>query len=144
VEINRESTVFIVDDDSGHKSILSELLSTKGYNVSSFKSAEDFLECKTKSRPGCILLDAHMPGMSGLELQEKLKSLGIMIPIVFMSSHSGQSGIPDAVKAMKNNAVDFLCKPIKTEELIEVIDIAIEKDRLAAQDEGLQNKYRRL
>jgi len=123
----KKANVFVVDDDANYRSVLTSFLSNSGFVVKSFESAEEFLACKAISRPCCLLLDVYMPGMSGLELQEKLHSTGVRIPIVFLS---GQSDIPIAVKAMKNYAVDFLCKPFNKEELIEVIERAIEKEHL--------------
>ena len=139
---NKKATVFVVDDDANFRSVLTSLLSTNGFIVRPFESAEEFLAYRDFCRPCCLLLDVYMPGISGLELQEKLQPTGIKIPIVFIS---GQSEIPDVVKAMKNDAVDFLCKPFNKEELITVIEKAIEKDRFATHEdvqiENLQKRF---
>jgi FixJ family two-component response regulator len=116
-------TIFIIDDDQDIRSSLSRSLTKRGFAVLTFGSAQAFLDEHDPSVPGCIILDYGMPGMTGLELQEKLVSKNSMIPIIFMTGHGG---VPESVQAMKAGAVDFLEKPFRMEVLTDRIDEALQ------------------
>ena len=122
---DRQSTVFLVDDDERIRISLSRALGKRGFQVSTFASAEDFLEGYDPDLPGCLVLDYGMPGLNGLELQEHLSRERISIPIIFISGHGG---IPESVQAMKGGAVDFLEKPFRQHVLVDCIERSFKKD----------------
>ncbi|MFI3135198.1 MAG: response regulator [Methylococcaceae bacterium] len=121
----QEPVVYIIDDEFVIRDSLTLLLESAGHTVKSYASAEDFLDGFNPTQPGCLILDVKMPVMSGLELQEELVRRMVNIPIIFMS---GNSEIPDTVKALKAGAVDFLEKPFGNDVLQGLIKEAIEKD----------------
>lgn len=126
-------TVFVVDDDDRIRTSLSRALVKRGYRVTTFASAEAFLEAYDPYKPGCLVLDYGMPGLNGLELQEHLTANKIVIPIIFISGHGG---VPESVQAMKAGAIDFLEKPFRQNILLACIDAAFETDRGARILEG--------
>ncbi len=119
------STVFLVDDDDRIRTSLARALEKRGYNVTTFASAEAFLKTHDPSQPGCLVLDYGMPGLNGLELQKQLIVDNVAIPIIFISGHGG---ISESVQAMKAGAVDFLEKPFRQATLIACIEAAFETD----------------
>lgn len=133
--MSEQPTVFIVDDDEAVREALDWSLRKEGLRVESFPSAEAFLVAGRAARPGCLVLDVHMKGMSGLDLQEALNVHGCDIPIIFMTGHAD---IPSSVKAIKAGAVDFVEKPIVRTVLIERIREAFRKDELHRQQRFLR------
>lgn len=129
-----EATVFVVDDDDAVRESLAFLLKSVGLKVESAASAQDFLKSYNPARAGCLVLDIRMPGMSGLELQEKLKQMESMLPIIFITGHGD---VPMAVKAIKAGAADFVQKPFRDQELIDRIREVLEEDA-SARVEKLQ------
>lgn len=122
-----EATVFIVDDDPGVRRSLRMLMKSVGLPCETFESGQDFLEAFDPNRPGCLVLDVRMPGMSGLELQEKLAAMGGPTPpVVFMTAHGD---VPMAVDAMKSGALDFIQKPFRDQEMIDRIQKALILDK---------------
>jgi two-component system response regulator FixJ len=121
-------TVFIIDDDASVCKSLSRLLRAAGYETETFTSAEQFLKREHGSGTGCIVLDVRMPGLSGVDLQDKLSKADYSMPIIFITGHGN---IPMSVQAMKKGAVDFLTKPFDHDELLQAVENAIEKDRKA-------------
>lgn len=120
------TTVFVVDDDAAVRKSLVRLMKSAGYRAESFPSANEFLEYwKRDPTPGCVLLDIQMPGLDGLQLQEKLQSSTHGIPVIFIT---GYGDIPASVKAMKAGAVDFFSKPFNDEDLLKAVREAIERD----------------
>jgi FixJ family two-component response regulator len=132
----KTSTVFIVDDDAAICEGLCNLLESVGVNAERFGSAEEFIAKWTKA-PGCLMLDARLPGMTGVEFQEKLASSGIRIPIIFMTAHGD---VPMVRKVMKAGAVEFLTKPFAQEEMFEAIAHAFEIDRAHRQEQEELNE----
>lgn len=126
-------TVFVVDDDTGMRDALAQLLETAGLQVESYSSGPDFLAAYESERPGCLLLDMAMPGMSGLEVQAALNTHGFTIPIVFLTGHGD---IPMAVRAVQAGAVDFLEKPIQGVALLERVRRALVLDREWRKTQG--------
>lgn len=124
--MKQKSTVFVVDDDSGFRESLRWLVESAGFHVKAFSAAEEFLERYDPSRPGCLVLDVRMPGMNGLELQERLARRKARIPIIMVT---GWAEPPAAKRAMDNGAVDFLTKPFSDEVLLDRIRRALEVDR---------------
>jgi len=119
------ATVFVVDDDASVRKALARSIQAAGLNAKLFASAREFLNQGPIEGPGCLVLDIHMPGLSGLGLQTELNSRNIQTPIIFMTGHGN---IPATVKAMKRGAVDFLTKPFKVKDLLKVIKEALKKD----------------
>ncbi len=124
--IERAPTVFVVDDDEAICTSLRLLLKSIGLPVQTFSSASAFLDSFDADRPGCLVLDIRMPGMSGIELQQQLNERHSITPIVFITGHGD---VPMAVEAMQAGAVDFIQKPFRDQDLIDRINRALEKDR---------------
>ena len=120
------STVFVVDDDDDIRRVICLLARQEGLAVEGYASGRDFLQHYDSQRPGCLVLDIRMPGMSGLELQQELAALGSCPPIIFVSA---TREIPLAVQALRDGAVDFLTKPFPPAVLLERIHQAIALDQ---------------
>ncbi|MBL8253680.1 MAG: response regulator transcription factor [Candidatus Competibacter sp.] len=118
-------TVFLIDDDQAVRDAVALLLQTGGLAVETFASATDFLEAGVAQRPGCLVLDVRMPGLSGLDLQKQLRTGGYRIPIIFMTGHGD---IPMAIRAMKAGAFDFIEKPFQGQALLARIQEALAFD----------------
>lgn len=125
-----DATVFIVDDDQEVREALVLLMESVGLEVKSFDSAQNFLDSFDASVPGCIITDVRMPGMSGLELQKKLKEQKMHPPVIIITGHGD---IPMAVDAMQEGALDFIEKPFNDQRLLDSVHRAIESD---AADRG--------
>ncbi len=128
-----EPTVFVVDDDPAMRQSLRWLLQSVGLAVETYPTAEAFLAAADGTRPGCLVLDVRMPGMSGLHLQEELKSRGIMLPIIVIT---GYAEVPTAVRALKTGAIDFIEKPFSDQLLVESVRHAIALDQQARATEA--------
>jgi RNA polymerase sigma factor (sigma-70 family) len=124
--------VFVVDDDPSVRSSLKFLLSTVGLQVESFDSADTFLSKKPASVPSCLVLDVRLPGLSGIDIQRELAARNIHIPIIFLTGHGD---IPMSVRAMKAGAVEFLTKPVRDQDLLDAVRIALEQDRTRREQE---------
>ena len=123
---DKDPTVYVVDDDPSVAKGLARWLKSAGYNVKSFASARAFLQADPSSEgPTCLILDVKMPGLSGLELQERLLLRGSAIPIVFITGHGD---IPMSVKAIKTGAIDFLTKPFDDTDLLKAVEEALRRD----------------
>ncbi len=118
-------TIFIVDDDPAMRDSLTWLIETTGHPVKSFTTAQEFLDEYEHGTPGCMILDVRLPGMSGLQLQQKLNSENIKLSIIIISGHGD---VPMAVKAMQQGAQTFLEKPFRDQELLDSIQSALEVD----------------
>ncbi len=123
--IQQEATVFVVDDDPAIRKSLRWLIESVGLKVQTHELASEFLESYSPEIPGCLVLDIRIPGMSGLELQEKLRERGYDIPVIIVS---GYGDVPMAVRAMKAGAIDFLEKPVSDQVLLDYIQKGIETD----------------
>lgn len=137
---NARPTIFVVDDDSAVRDALKLLLRSVGQAVETFGSAQEFLDAYSEDRPGCLVLDIRMPGMSGLELQQKLNEKHSILPIIFITGHGD---VPMAVEAMQAGAVDFIQKPFRDQDLIDRINQALEKDGSNRAALGERNDIRR-
>ncbi len=118
-------TVFIVDDDPAVRDAIGCLVESVGLRCRLFSSGQEFLDVSSPSLSGCMILDVRMAGISGLELQEKLRDRGIEIPIIIVSGHGD---IPMAVQAMKHGAMDFLEKPFRNQTLLDLINRSMEEN----------------
>ena len=123
-----EATVFVVDDDPAISESLRVLLRSVGLNVETYSNAEEFLQDYNPSQPGCLLLDVRLPGISGLELQERLATRNVHIPIIMITSYGD---VPMSVQALKAGAFQFLQKPFRDQELLDYISEAIRLDARA-------------
>jgi two-component system, LuxR family, response regulator FixJ len=133
-------TIFVVDDDAAVRDALKLLLRSVGHAVETFGSAQEFLDAYGEDRAGCLVLDIRMPGMSGLELQQKLNEKHSILPIIFITGHGD---VPMAVEAMQAGAVDFIQKPFRDQDLIDRINQALEKDHNNRAALGERNDIRR-
>jgi two-component system, LuxR family, response regulator FixJ len=128
-----EPTVFVVDDDEAVRESLRWLVRSVGLAVQAFATAEDFLEAVTPDRPGCLVLDVRMPGMSGLELQQQLATRGVPLPIIMLT---GYGDVPTAVRALTRGALDFIEKPFSRQLLLDRIRHAVVIDANARRLEA--------
>jgi FixJ family two-component response regulator len=128
-------TVFIVDDDPALRKSLAWLAESVDLAAETFESAAAFLEDFKDDRPGCIVCDIRMPGMSGLDLQERLRAMGSNIPLIILT---GYGDVTTAVRAMKAGASDFLEKPVSDQVLVEQIQRAISRDATSRAGRGEQ------
>jgi len=117
--------VILVDDDAEVRDSLQELLRSVGIEPISFCSAQDVLNAKLPSRPGCFVLDVRMPGLSGIDLQQLLAAKDIRTPIIFLTGHGD---IAMSVEAMKAGALDFLTKPVRDQTFLDAVATAIASD----------------
>jgi|SRR3984885_13556082 FixJ family two-component response regulator len=122
--------IHVVDDDASFREATSRLLKVSGFEVTEYESATVFLGAVAHARPGCILLDVHMPALNGLQLQQELAKLSRGWPIIFMT---GQGDIPTSVRAIKAGADDFLAKPLSKKILLEAIDRALARHAVTQQ-----------
>lgn len=138
-------TIYVVDDDDAVRESLSSLLRAEGMTVRDYASPQSFLQAPTLDTFACILLDVRMPGIDGLALQEQLTRQGVTLPIIFLSGHGD---VPDAVRAMKAGAIDFLKKPFEDYHLLGAIAQALARVRRHAQEKqelaDLQRRYAQL
>jgi FixJ family two-component response regulator len=123
-------TVLVVDDDADARQSLEFLIRSVGLNIRSYASAADFLASPDVESAGCLVLDLRMPGMSGLELQERLNEMNVGIPIILLTAYAE---VPIAVKAMKAGAIDVIQKPYSQQVLLDRIQQALAKDRAGRQ-----------
>ncbi len=120
-----EATVFIVDDDLEVRQALALLFESVGLHAETFGSADEFLQQFDPERPGCLVLDVRMPGMSGLELQSRLSGETIHPPVIIITGHGD---VPMAVRAVQAGAVDFIEKPFNDQALLDSVHRALEQD----------------
>lgn len=120
-----EPTVYVVDDDEAVRKTLRLLLQSVHIAVKTYGSAGEFLDEFDPTTPGCIVLDVRMPGMSGMELQEKLIADGVKTPVIIVTGHGD---VPMAVKAVQRGALDFIEKPFREQQLLDRIKQALQKD----------------
>lgn len=118
--------VFVVDDDSLVREVIRDVLEASGRSVADYATAESFLEAYKPDREACLLIDAYLPGMSGIQLLQRLKQSGSRLPAIMIT---GQSDVPTAVRAMKAGALDFIEKPITSSELLAGVERALELAR---------------
>lgn len=115
--------IHVIDDDASFRTAMERHLKHAGYEVETYSSAQQLLDrLPDIEKPGCILLDVQMPGLTGLELQGRLAKRGSILPIIFVT---GYSDTPTTVRAIKAGAEDFLTKPTSSEQLIEAIERAV-------------------
>jgi FixJ family two-component response regulator len=133
-------TVFVIDDDLEVRMSILGLLKAAGLHSESFGTAEEFLGKKAPDGPGCLILDVSLPGVDGLQLQQKLIDAGVRTPIIFITGHGD---IPMTVKAIKSGAVEFLTKPFDDQELLNAIEQAFDRDRTIRNQQGELSELRK-
>ena len=133
------ASVFVVDDDPSVRRAIKRLVGSVGLQVELFGSAQEFLQATRPDVPGCLVLDIRLPGISGLDLQRELAQADIRIPIVFITAHGD---IPMTVRAMKAGAVEFLTKPFRDQDLLDAIQLGLERDRDRRRQEADVAKLR--
>lgn len=120
------NTVYVVDDDPAIRIAMQALLDSVGLPCEIYNSGDEFLETSGDQRPGCLVLDIRMPGLSGLELQAELIRRGNTVPVIFITGHGD---VQMAVEAMRKGAVDFIQKPFRDQDLLDRIGDALKTDR---------------
>ena len=130
--------VLIVDDDERVRLAIQELVQSVGLDAACFASTQELLESEAYERPGCLVLDVRLPGLSGLDFQRQLNSSGKTKPIVFLT---GYADVPMTVQAMKAGAVDFLTKPFRDQSLLDAIKDAIECDIARRAEETIVQQH---
>lgn len=137
--------VFVIDDDENVRVSIQGLLKSAGLLSESFETAEQFLEKGLSGGPCCLIVDVSLPGISGLEFQERMRQAGRQIPIVFITGHGD---IPMSVKAMKAGAFEFLTKPFDDDDLLSAVEQALARDsatrKVQAQSDALRSRYQQL
>jgi FixJ family two-component response regulator len=133
-------TVFVIDDDALVRAAIQGMLKSVGLRSETFGTPQEFLDRKRGDGPSCLVLDVRLPGISGLDLQRELIEAGIRIPIIFITGHGD---IPMTVKAMKSGAVEFLAKPFRNQDLLDAIHQALDRDRVARQQESELGELRK-
>jgi FixJ family two-component response regulator len=138
-------TVFIIDDDRGMRQAVKDLVESVGLRAESFATGQEFLNKRRTSDPSCLVLDVRLPQMSGLDFQHRLTEIGMQIPIIFITAHGD---VPMSVRALKSGAVEFLTKPFRDQDLLDAIQQALQRDRLAQEHEAevreLRERYQGL
>ena len=128
-----QSIVLVIDDDASLREALSSLFRSIGLQAKTFASAAEFLQFKLPDAPTCLVLDVRLPGVSGLDFQAELAKAHIDIPIVFMT---GYGDIPMTVRAMQAGAVTFLPKPFREQEMLDAVQVGLERDRNRRKSAG--------
>jgi FixJ family two-component response regulator len=143
--MDTDAMVFVVDDDAPLRESLQNLIRSVGLRVEAFASAQEFLDRPRPEVPGCLVLDVRLPGLSGLDLQQRMAEGDRDMPIIFITGHGD---IPMTVQAMKAGAVEFLTKPFRDQALLDAIQQALARDRQAREQqtksEELRRRYRAL
>jgi len=125
-----EATILVVDDDRSIRRALQRSLSTAGYAVETFGTVDDLIASPLCAGPGCLLLDVRLREMSGLDLPDRLRAAGHELPVIYMT---GYGDVPTSVRAMKAGAVDFLPKPLETDDVLAAVERAMAIDRVARE-----------
>jgi FixJ family two-component response regulator len=137
-----DAIVHIVDDDASLREALSSLFRSVGLLVETHDSTVAFASVARDDRPGCLVLDVRMPGVSGLDFQDRMEELGIRLPVVMMTGHGD---IPMSVRAMKAGAIDFLAKPFRDQDMLDAVAAAVARHRddliKAAETDALEKHF---
>ena len=126
----KDSTVFVVDDDSSTRELLAWLMKRHKLRTEVFADARAFLESYRDDRPGCLVVDLNMPGMSGLDLQQYLNDHGVRLPVIFLS---GRADVPKAVRAVREGAIDFVEKPFDYRRVVALVEECLRRDAVARE-----------
>jgi FixJ family two-component response regulator len=132
-------TVLVIDDDPNLRASVGRLLRSVGIDVQLFASIADFLQSDLPDGPTCLVLDVRLPGKSGLDFQRELAEANKEFPIIFITGHGD---IPMTVQAMKGGAIEFLTKPFRDQDLIDAIQLGLERDRARRESEAALTNLR--
>jgi FixJ family two-component response regulator len=127
-----QPTVVVIDDDRDIREAFQGVIRSVGLRVELFASVQEFLGSDRPDSPGCLVLDVRLPGRSGLDFHDDLAKANVHLPVIFIS---GYADVPMSVRAMKAGAVEFLTKPVRHQDLLDAIQLAIERDRARRDDE---------
>jgi FixJ family two-component response regulator len=133
-----EPTVYVIDDDESIRELISWLMKRNSIRVQTFSNAKSFLKAFEPGAPGVVVLDLYMPGMSGLDLQQYLIEHGIEMPVIFLS---GRADVPQAVKAVKSGAIDFIEKPFDYKSIVALVEECLRRD---AANRGERQRVRQV
>jgi len=134
-----DAIILVVDDDISVREALAGLILSAGLRVETFASAQEFLARPPADLPGCLVLDVRLPDLSGLDLQKRMAELNLEIPIIFITGHGD---VPTSVQAMKGGALEFLTKPFADRDLLDAIQRAVKRDRVARQQQAKMRELR--
>ncbi len=137
--MSKVGTVYLVDDEPGMLKALSRLLGAEDFKVRTYHSASDFLLDFPEEAIGCLVLDVAMPGLDGMELQQRLNESGNQLPVIFLTGHGD---IPMSVRAIKSGAVDFLTKPVQDEKLLTAVSSAMKLAEARAAERAVIRELR--
>jgi FixJ family two-component response regulator len=132
--------VYVIDDDDSVRAAISSLIRSVGLRAEAFASVPEFLAHKRASAMSCLILDVRLPGVSGLEFQSELAKANTEIPIIFITGHGD---IPMTVKAMKAGAVEFLTKPFRDQDLLDAIQVGLERARVKEEKDRVVSDVKR-
>lgn len=130
-EVSENPVVFLVDDDAAVREAVSLLLRSSGLECRAFSSGEEFLKAYDSDQPGCLVTDMRMPGLSGLDLQNRLEAFSQQPPVILITGHGD---VPAAVRALKQGALDFIEKPFNEQVFLDAVNRAIQLDRTRRND----------
>ena len=134
-----QCVVLVVEDDPSMRKTVDSLLRSVGLRTEVFESSDAFLKSKLPGAPSCLVLDVRLPGKSGLSIQSDLAAEGIDLPIIFISGHAD---VPMSVRAMKAGALEFLIKPFRDQDLLDAVEVALQRDRVRRADQKLSAELR--
>ena len=137
--LTREAVVVVIEDDASVRAALKELIESVGLEVRPYASAGAFLEAPIPDTASCLVLDVRLPEVSGLKVQEKLAGAGVRVPIIFVTGHGD---VVMAVRAMKAGAVDFLTKPFQSQDLLDAVFAALDRDNARRKMQRWQSTLR--
>ena len=137
--MNPNGLIYVIDDDAHVRGALANLFESVGLRAETFATTAEFLATWRNDAPQCLVLDVRLPGISGLEFQSQLGAANINIPIIFIT---GYGDIPMTVKAMKAGAVEFLMKPVREQDLLDAVRIALDNDRNRREKEQMVAELR--
>jgi len=137
--------VFVVDDDASVRRSLDLLIHAAGWRPETFASAQEFLASPRPSTPSCLVLDVALPDLNGLDLQKQISGDRLDTPVIFITGHGD---VPTTVRAMKGGAIEFLTKPFRDQDLLDAVQLALERDLSRIESEkaasGLKSKFETL
>jgi FixJ family two-component response regulator len=136
---DQQPIVFAIDDDASVREALTNLLRSVGLQVKTFATTADFLRSDLPNCPSCLILDVRLPGLSGLDFQSELARNSKSIPIVFLTGHGD---IPMSVRAMKAGAVEFLTKPFRDQDMLDAVQVALERDRTRREGDKVTSQLK--
>ena len=137
--VTREAVVVVIDDDPAVRAALKDLFESVGLVVKLYASGSAFLEDRFPDTTSCVVLDMRLPETSGIKIQEELARAGAYVPIIFVTGHAD---VATAVRAMKAGAVDFLTKPFRSQDLLDAVFAALERDNARRKMQQLHSTIR--